>query len=222
MNYLSHYFLDAQSEKPYHNFGLVLPDMMGSSTRGWKPDFDNYIFSLSQHTELILGIKKHHLADAYFHSSAFFTSNTTQIRKIFEENNFTQAGTKLFFVAHIFLEFMLDRLILKNYYQSAIDFYNDLDEVENIVLNDFFTQHKTDSARFFTFLENFRKHQYLFAYLDDERLYYALNRTLQRGKQQDFTDELLPQFSQNIIPKTEELLLPVYEEFFKNMREKMR
>lgn len=218
MNYLSHYFLDAQAGKPYHNFGLVLPDMMGASVRGWKPDLQKSVFGQAQHIHLVEGIQKHHLADKFFHSSAFFTQHTQQIRKLFEANNFLQPGTKLFFVAHIFLEFMLDRIIMQQHTKLAKHFYEDVDMVEDNLLLPFFAQTQTETAGFFHFLQNFRKHRYLYAYLSDDSLFYSLNRTLQRAKQQPFPEALLNVAFPEVIRQTENILKPVYKEFFIGMR----
>ncbi|MGZ5244902.1 MAG: hypothetical protein ACXWDO_01700 [Bacteroidia bacterium] len=217
MNYLSHYFLDVQAGKPYHNFGLVLPDMLGVALRGWKPDFNKIIFEQDSHLNLVEGIRKHHIADAFFHSSLFFTSNAHTIRKILEANNFSQAGTRLFFVAHIFLEFMLDRIIMQQHTDIAKHFYIDIDMVKDELLLPFFINTQTEAGSFFNFLNSFRKHQYLYAYLEPESFFYALNRTLQRAKQQPFPETLMQDFI-NVIYETELLLKPVYESFFAEMR----
>src|ERR1017187_7895460 len=38
MNYLTHFVVDHQKERPLYNFGLALPDLLNVSKRGWKPD----------------------------------------------------------------------------------------------------------------------------------------------------------------------------------------
>jgi hypothetical protein len=196
--------------------------MMGASLRGWKPDFNKITFGESAHLHLVEGIRKHHLADSIFHSSPFFISHTQAIRKIFEANNFSQPGTRLFFVAHIFLEFILDRIIMQQNEDLAKHFYADIDMVENALLQPFFIRTETEASNFFYFLENFRKHRYLYAYLETESLFYSLNRTLQRAQQQPFPETLLLQSFSEVIFQTENLLKPVYENFFSEMRNKFK
>ena len=216
MNYLSHYFLDAKTGQPYYNFGLVLPDMLGASLRGWKPDLNIAGISDEKIVQLTNGIKQHYKVDAFFHSSAFFTENTVHIRKIFEANGFVQTGTRLFFVAHIFLEFMLDRFILQDQLHKAKHFYEDIYMVDAKILQSFLENTSTQTEGFFKFLESFLQHKYLYAYLQDERLFYALNRTLQRGRQQVFPEDMLPAF-QLVIQQTSDLIYQSYKAFFKDM-----
>ncbi len=218
VNYISHYFLDAQNGSPYHNFGLVLPDMMGAALRGWKTNFNPNDFPRPEYEQLIEGIRKHHLADSYFHSSAFFTQSTSQIRRLFEENGFSQAGTKLFFAAHIFLEFMLDRIIMHENPEQPKHFYSDVYMVEDDLLKPFFMHAGPAADRFFAFLENFRKHEYLYAYLETESLFYSLNRTLQRANQLPFPNALLYDSFPQVISAAEAMLKPVYINFFHEMK----
>src|SRR5688500_11171065 len=107
MNYLSHYFLDAKPGEVHYNFGLVLPDMMGVAQKGWKPLQRNEQHIHPEVIKLSEGITRHVKVDAVFHSSDFFKENSVSLRKALEKHGFSQEGTRLFFVAHVLLEFLL-------------------------------------------------------------------------------------------------------------------
>ena len=188
MNILSHYFAAWKPENPYYNFGLVFPDLSGVVNRKWKPlnfkDFDEHWYN-----ELVSGCKKHIKVDGIFHDLPAFKENVIFIRKKFEENELIRDNIRLFFVAHIFLELMLDRLILLNGTNIADKFYMDAEKIDKRKLRIFFEVNKIgDFEQFSTFFDRFIEHKYIYQYVDDERLIFALNRIIQRGGQASFAE----------------------------------
>jgi hypothetical protein len=222
MNYLSHYYTDNDPGNPHFNFGLMLPDMLGAARRGWKP-VNGRLYSFDDpEAELIWqGFQQHLRADSLFHNTAFFTTQTRSIRNILEQAGLVQPGLRLFFVAHVLLEIMLDRLIIKTHPHIPDRFYNDLDVVTEDTLSSFFTGMQSEiPERLFRILARFKEHKYLYSYVDDERLFFALNRIMERGGQVPYPDNMLPVFSM-AITEIESALLPLFEDFFGMMRKEL-
>lgn len=182
MNFLAHFFFDGRLNAPYFNMGLVLPDLMGISERGWKihhlPKDDN----LSPETKALKeGIEHHHQMDHFFHNSHFFRDSTEQIKTRFRQNSLDFPDHRLFFVAHIFLELMMDRIIVKADAQTAHHFYQELSQVRYSKLTAFFEEASVKANNHFPkFLGRFLEYRYALNYPDDQSLVYSLNRIFER------------------------------------------
>jgi acyl carrier protein phosphodiesterase len=215
MNYLSHYYLDRIENSCHHNLGLVLPDFMAGVNRRWKPTLHPQA-KLQQDCEkqMWLGIEKHVSADKVFHSSEFFKENTTFIRQQLELHKEHFDGIRLFFLAHIMLELMLDRLILKKSVEVGHNFYNQLAEVPRPELVSSLQKAvQPDFGRFFEFFDRFLESRWIFEYVQDDKLTYALNRIMGRGGQA----ELLATSHQplvEVIAVVEDKLQKEYQDFF--------
>ena len=219
MNYLSHYYADGQYDRHYFNFGLVLPDLVGASQRGWRASGSGYPWQDAiEINDIWLGYNSHVAADAYFHSSVFFKDNTLAIRHIFEGHGLRFPGVRLFFVAHVFLEMIMDRLIILHHPDVAASFYTGLGLVHTNKVEQFFhTSGSILQPRFLEVFEKFREHKFLYTYIDDERLFFALNRIMGRARQEPFKEEHLPAFSQ-AIKDTERLLQDQYIEMLEKIK----
>ncbi len=194
MNLLSHFFSGEQKNNPYYNFGLVFPDLLGVTNRKWKP----LKFAESHEIKQLawqMGCKKHLATDGIFHHLASFHANVVFIRKKFEENELIPDNIRLFFVAHILYELMLDRLVLINDPNCADNFYKDLNSIEDEEIEKLFKQNNIEGLpQFFNFFERFKEYQYVYNYIDDERLFFALNRILTRARQSNFVENDFPTF----------------------------
>jgi hypothetical protein len=190
---------------------------MGYSNRRWKPQRRN---DFSGNDEILLiweGIDRHIKADAHFHNSTFFKENTQSIRKILENHGLQDKGARLFFLAHIGLELLLDRLILKSYPGIADRFYSDLFALEHKTIQSALESGvNPDYGRFFEMFARFKEARYLYTYLEDDRLLFALNRIMGRASQpamhEDYQEKLKLAFLE-----AEALLSGVYLEFFEEM-----
>lgn len=219
MNFLSHHFADAIDSEHYYNLGLVLPDLLGSVQRRWRLPASFDLTDDDVFTERIAeGTSRHLNVDAYFHSSAFFKEFTAIIREIFAKHKLDLPGVRLFFVAHIFLELMLDRLILLNHSAASPNFYYDLSQIENEMLKPFFKVTGVENVSKFTdFFERFQTLKYLNHYIKDESLFYALNRIMQRAGQPVFGEEMKPNFIDARM-ETQEQLSKEYLKIFEELK----
>jgi hypothetical protein len=214
MNYISHYFLDAEAGNKYFNFGLILPDMMGAAQRGWKPAPIHVNNPVANHAELARGVAAHLAADKVFHNTDFFKSGCQDLRALFEENDLIIPGIRMFFVGHIFLEMMLDRIIIRNRPEVARQFYDDIGEAnEGIIMTFIQSDGVTAAEKFPLFLNRFREHKYLLNYTQNDSLFFAINRILNRAGQPAFPEEKFPEFAK-VAELAEELITPKAFSFF--------
>jgi len=222
MNLLSHYYLDAEKGRPYYNTGLVMPDLMGSFKKGWKPP-KSVFFNNNYQKELYSGMLQHQETDRQFHASLFFTHAIPDIRKIFEKNGLKLPGVRLFFVAHIMLELMLDRLILLDSMAYADNFYSDINKVDVEQITEFFQVDTMNGEYNFSgFFQKFRDAKYIYNYVGDENFIYALNRIMKRAAQPVFEGENIVALFKNAIFEVEKYLAPDYLRHFDELKEKSK
>lgn len=197
--------------------------MLGAAQRGWKPvNRKQYDFDDPEAFLIWQGFQQHLKADALFHNTEFFTGQTKNIRFVLERTGLVQPGLRLFFVAHVLLEILLDRIIIKKYPEIPDRFYNDLDVIGEDTVSSFFANMDSQVPdRLFRMLARFKEHRYLYSYVDDERLFFALNRIMERGGQIPYPDSVLPVFSM-AVAEMESTLFPLFEEFFEMMRKELR
>lgn len=222
MNFISHYFLDHIYGNPYFNTGLAIPDFMGNINRRWKPIRNDEIQTISyEGIQLWKGIDAHVRADAIFHNSSFFKEQTLALRLRMEKNGLKDREYRLFFLAHISLELLLDRLILLQFPGIADRFYDDLDKVDDPILKKALQSGvNTEIGTFMTFIEKFREYKYVYTYLEIEKMIYALNRIMGRAKQEAFDEQAIDSLIRTFY-ETEQTLKPHFLKFFDGMRSEL-
>lgn len=200
----------------YHNFGLVLPDLVGMHTRGWKP---LYAFDKGDRHQVSMnkGIERHHKIDRFFHNSDYFTEKTSGIKKIYEPLVKHIPGIRLSFISHIILELMLDRIILKHESSCGEDFYSQMQKINLEKLTNLTFRNEEHMDSFLSFLNNFIERKYLLGYVENQNLCYALNRIFTRVKQPEING-IHSELFNNLIFETENYLSIDYEEWFNQMR----
>lgn len=128
MNFVSHYYLDREHTSSMFLLGISTPDLLS--------DFRKGIRLRQVHLPLIMesdasegqiqfynGVLRHFEVDRLFHSSDFFQSETryisSQLRNIFNKREIE----RIFFVSHILLELMMDRILIMNDKNILDDYY---------------------------------------------------------------------------------------------------
>jgi hypothetical protein len=188
MNYFSHYFFDHKVGDFYFNAGLILPDFSRSADGTRKLRLDAVNDSNEIFRSLKMGCKKHHVGDDWFHVSAFFLEGEAKIKADLKQHAAEFSGQRIWFVSHILVELLLDRILIAFDEKKLLDFYADLEAVDlNAII--LFLQEcgKTGFADFENYFHSFVKNRYLITYLDDDKLLYALNRILLSTKQEKLT-----------------------------------
>jgi len=215
MNYFAHFFFDSLTDNHYYNAGLVLPDF-ARAAEGSKRINTKLEYHPEEEKELLqlnLGSHAHYERDKHFHTSEFFRNTEAFLAEEFARQNFPKEGQRLWFVTHILLELLMDRVLIQHYPEKLKAFYHSLATADlDTVLLFLSRSGKNGEGNFAKFWKHFIEVQYLQYYTDDERFLFSLNRTIMRGRQPELTGE-----------QETTLLEIIYsaEPFFKSEIEKM-
>ncbi len=222
MNYLTHYIVDHKIGNPNFNFGLALPDLVNIAKRGWRPINHSFPVREQNVNEIYAGFQQHVAADASFHNSEIFDTHTRRLRQELETQGLNQPGIKLFFVAHVMLEMMIDRHIIITRRHIAEQFYTDISMVAEDDIHSFFRgSGNATPDRFFEYFNRFKESQYLYRYAEDEGLFYALNRLLKRTGQPEFEQPFESLLNQ-LVKKEEIAMAGEIEAFLTREIEKLK
>lgn len=179
MNFLSHHFLVRHHPSGIFRAANVLPDLLRVSNPSLKIFGSRNLLADSSPQEMAIrdGILNHFKTDRLFHDLPVFRIHVERLKKslktVFEDHR----GTRLFFLSHILVEMILDRIILKEDLILGENFYHDLKMLdEQWVHTSMAGFQKYDGRQFSYHLKRFIESEYLFSYREDEALFYAVNR----------------------------------------------
>jgi len=182
MNFFSHYYLDKENADPWFLFGTLLPELLPHFNEKMRKAVNEYHINKTDtiHESIYKGIQRHYEVDRHFHNSAFFKNNTEIIKQLVLENQHLQpVHYRTFYLAHIWLELLIDRILIKHEHGTAAEgFYDFLETIDIHEIEQYFTL--IGKAEIFNgFLQTFERHKrikYLFYYVDNEKLVSALLR----------------------------------------------
>jgi acyl carrier protein phosphodiesterase len=189
MNFLSHFYFDRDHKDPYYVLGILLPDLIKNADKKWNihPEKNYQSFKITQHLGLYYGYQKHLAVDGIFHNSEFFKHYQNQFKADLKQAIGT-SKVKPFFLSHITLELLLDHILIS---QNMVDvglLYKHLNSIDEQILEDFLLlNHINDTAKFQQFFYRFKTEQYLYSYLELDKISYALKRICMRVWQKPFT-----------------------------------
>lgn len=214
MNFLSHYYFDHKDNDPYYNFGLLLPDL----TRNFVPG--SRVFPLTGHQfyneqlRLNQGCERHVNSDKIFHSWEGFEDLMHQVKTEFRKDENIRPERD-WFVAHIFVELMIDHHLLNRFPELASDLYNSyqkLNTPEVLVYLDNFGLNSAQKQRFGNGFDRFMDARYLESYARPESIIYALERICNKMGISAFSEgqkgyymEIISKLERNIVQATTEL-----------------
>jgi hypothetical protein len=174
LNYLSHYYFTHKEGDPYYNCGTIFPDWLAAYHRC---KFNRELLAVNPEEERITaGIKMHYLADKTFHSSEFFQDATHDIKLILEKGKLDKEKFRFSFLAHLILEMMADRILLKKDPDIGHRFYHDLDLCDAGLLLEFAKRNSSCDENFIQLISGFRQHRFILHYINDLSFIYSLNR----------------------------------------------
>lgn len=179
MNYLSHYFIDNKQGNNYFNSALFLPDFARNVARG----FDNEVYGLTlPEIQLQLGCKAHLKADKLFHPSVFFKKYSDIINHELQQFEPLAHINRKWFLAHILMEMMIDRLLVKFFPTVCHSFYHDLNQIDTKILHQFVLRFSNKSIEpFIKQFDHFCEVRYLFGYAVDDSFVYSVARVFKYG-----------------------------------------
>ena len=176
MNYLSHFHLDREKCTPNFTLGLMLPDLARN-----HPE-ENIRFRLPHLTkgnaEIKAGILRHLEVDELFHESPFFEKMMTAIKAKILAADFENVQKRIYALAHVWLEIMMDRALLHRDNSVGDEYYNQLTKVNEpdfvgfLIVNGLSKKPEKFWQRFC----DFRERQYLRNYLNDDSLAWVFER----------------------------------------------
>lgn len=189
MNFLAHYFFDGVNNAPPYNLGTVLPDLMGMVRRGWKLAYKDLHKPFDPLQQAIAeGVIAHLQMDEWFHKTSFFQAGREKVKLTLLNAGIQFPPHRPGFLAHIMLELLLDRLIIKHYPKVVSNFYQELEQVEMATIRTFFhAAGQPFDEHFPGFFSKFLEKRFVFRYADDQQLLKALNSIGQRVRQPAIT-----------------------------------
>jgi hypothetical protein len=169
--------------------GTVLPDLLKNADKNIILHPEKLHHTDNKVNSIIAGWNKHLDVDRYFHSSAFFTTRSHELKKLLAPA-LINSPVKPFFLGHIALELIIDNLLLTTGKISVTEFYDHLEGCQDDKIKSFLTfAGLEDTAVFFKFYEGFKKSQYLHTYAETHQIAYALKRICMRVWKNPFTPE---------------------------------
>lgn len=202
LNFISHFHYD-RNHNPYHDVGLVLPDLVRSFTK--KHLTLNLIEDYNeQETQLLLGCQKHFQIDALFHQSYFFTSS---VQSISNAIGYNATWPRKFFLNHVLVEILLDRVLLDNNSKLCDEFYLQLKTVDLELLSEFLRKNNVENTDHFiqSYLK-FIQISFIYDYLDNKKIITALSQLYKKvGIDYQFTEHNKHFFDENL-PKLIEMI----------------
>ncbi len=187
MNFLSHYFFDGKPNNPYFNLGLVIPDLMSMVQRGWKippHQFPRERNGNSPVREMADGVRHHLEMDKFFHNAYYFEEYSRLLRNYLKAKGLSYPPYRISFISHIFLELLLDRLLVKHRPNIVHSFYQELEATNIDSVKDFFDHLSLPYyPAFDDFLQKFVNQRFLFDYACNDTFFQIFNRIFQRVRQ---------------------------------------
>lgn len=179
MNFFSHYYLDRQHAQPYYILGALLPELFPGFNQHLRKNMLQHQPETEEEQHLLHGIHQHYTIDAIFHNSDFFKEQTSLIKNTILQNaQLVGLHYRTFFLAHITLELLIDRILIQIDLKEPKDFYQFLQEVNLKPIEQLFQ--KTNLQYHYPLFQNiYSRHisvQYLFYYNNNEKFIEALLR----------------------------------------------
>ena len=205
MNYLSHFYFDRVEDNKYYNIGLILPDLARSHIPKLRINpYRNIEFTTEEIGSINRGCNKHFESDRKFHNWATFVRLSQEaIDRIRESGD--KDLDRDYFISHILVEIMLDKILLDDNPTLADDFYKMIDSVEmDWILKYLRYSGLQDDELFKGNHRRFMKAAFLKQYTSIENAISMLEKVAIRASLDEFTDgqkELLMEIAEIIEPQ---------------------
>jgi hypothetical protein len=182
MNFLSHFYHELPTNDPYLVAGVIMPDILSNYTKRYGERVRLHPAKLKESEQpelasLYKGVQQHYFVDKHFHDSAYFDESTDWIERRALELDFKCFDRRLFAFSHIFLELMMDRVILLSEPKVCDAMYQLLEQAEIGVVSDFFKWQNVTSSpdKVSEHLHTFVQRKFVYHYADDQRLIMILD-----------------------------------------------
>jgi acyl carrier protein phosphodiesterase len=226
MNFLAHFYLDRSHQSSRFVVGAATPDLLSIYNSGLriKAGHVDHLAAAQRAAvdpQFLLGLERHFHADRVFHSSALFIAETHHLSEWLAQRFPEQDIPRKYFIAHILLELLLDKVLIGHDPRLLDDYYGHFQ-----ALAPFHELHKATETvaahpmpNYDAFLAKFVENKYLYHYTENDHLIYILRRLLRRVgiEQSHFLDD--PRFDQ-LMQDFEQRIQGYFEQFFVEIRER--
>lgn len=186
MNFISHYYFDRGQAESLFFVGVSTPDLVANFNRGIRLKRARLPLIMENEASeaqinFYNGILRHFEVDRLFHSSTFFKEETHLIAAILKEHFGAPQIEKSFFVAHILLELILDRLLINQHNDILYSFYSHFKQKEVLTLVRFTEWAcKRTLPGYDQFLTRFAERKFLYNYSDWQFLIEVMENLLRK------------------------------------------
>ncbi|MBR9860231.1 hypothetical protein GYB22_05695 [bacterium] len=210
MNYLSHFYFDRVDDNKYYNLGLILPDLARAHIPKLRINpYRNIEFTTEEIGSINRGCNRHFASDRKFHNwSTFVKLSQEAIDSIRESGD--KDLDRDYFISHILVEILLDKILLDKNPSLADEFYAMIDSIEmDWILKYLRYSGLQDDELFKGNHRRFMKAAFLKKYTSIENAIDMLEKVAIRASLKEFTEgqkELLTEISEAIEPQLERSL----------------
>lgn len=217
MNFIAHFYLEHHCKDiPYLIAGLAIPDLWHAQLNLYAPRHEP-----DESTELAhfkTGLQKHFIADKIFHNSDYFISMSEWANEKIKKINTSAQLKRKFFLVHISVELVLDRVLIQHYPFLVEEFYNCFEQINPQQVQTYMEQ-----IYYYNFeglserITQFTAQKRIYEYTKDEKLLSLLDWMMQKithntafsptdsQKVRTFIDILEKKISQNYVSLFEEM-----------------
>jgi hypothetical protein len=184
LNFFAHFLTDHEQARHHFNAGLVMPDLIRNFLPGKRFRAEKVLHEQldTGAKELFLGSCRHLERDKMFHQSVFFEQGESQLRNLFHEHNLGQHIPRVWLAAHLVLELMLDRVLMKQHPELLDRFYESLENTATPALESFLhASLDVHDPLFYERWGRFVELKYLYHYTDNDAFTYSLMRIYMRA-----------------------------------------
>ncbi len=128
MNFVSHFYLDRDVCSSMYMLGVGTPDLLSSFKEGIRLRQSRLPLILESDVsedqiQFYNGVIRHFEVDRLFHSSEFFLRETRHISALLKSEFSELEIERVFFVAHITLELLMDRILILDNEEMLKEYY---------------------------------------------------------------------------------------------------
>ena len=131
MHFLSHYYVDRSKNDPFFVLGALLPDIIPHFTKTYNSKIRYKEWDIGEPLASIhRGVLRHFELDAVFHSSLVFKESCHLATQRMSAEGLDREKYRFWFLSHITIELMLDRILIMNEPNLANQYYKVLNYVD--------------------------------------------------------------------------------------------
>lgn len=197
MNYFAHGFRFV--DRPYLLAGTAVPDWLSvvnrraRARRRLAAPFVSH--PESQVSEIAQGILQHHHDDRWFHQTPAFAELSLRFTLSIRERLPQDDSFRPSFLGHILVELLLDAALIETDPQRAEQYYAAIGQLDPVSVTATVNRMTTQSAdSLATLIRRFSTDQFLFDYLEDEKLLWRLNHVMRRVRLAALPESLVELF----------------------------